>query len=388
MKIAFDVSIQDTPFLTGVERVQRSILRELASFDRSNEYLLVSRQHVAFDFPLPENFRPIDLSEHRPSYLWRERLIPPLLAQEKVQIYHSPVSAIPILGKAMKIATVHELPWVERGRGHVTTQHSHRVWLFLNTRYAERIIAVSHRTRHNILLLYPEAADRVVVIHHGVDPWFRVLSTEIDREEFLARHGIPDKPFLFYVGTFRRKKNLAVLLEAFASLPAATRRSLSLVLAGIRNTSWPELESMLSMPELKNVVFLPGYLTDEDLVTFYNLSRALVYPSRFEGFGLPPLEAMACGTPVIASTGGAIPEVVGEAAFLVDPTDPTALRRAIVELNENEDLRQELIKKGLEHVKKFTWRKTADAILKLYQELGGASTSAGGGSAAGGSAAG
>ncbi|MFO0981188.1 MAG: glycosyltransferase family 1 protein [Planctomycetota bacterium] len=372
MKIAIDVSIQDTPYLTGVEKVQRSILREIAQIDSENEYLLLTKKPVKLGFDLPPNFRMLDLLPHGPSYLWRELFVPPVLNKEKVAVYHSPVSAIPVIGKAKKIATVHELPWVERDRGDASAKTGHRVWLFLNTRYAERIIAISERTRANILQLYPDAAAKVVVIHNGVDERFRSLHEEpsaIDRTAFLQRFGVAEGPFLLFVGSLRRKKNLNALLDAFEALPAPEKSDLRLVLVGIRNTAWGDLKKRLNSPVLRNRVYFPGYVSDEDLVVLYNLALALVYPSRFEGFGLPPLEAMACGTPVITSSGGAIPEVVGDAAILLEPSDKAGLTEAMVRICRDQALRAQMIDKGFERARKFSWRKAALAVLQLYREL-------------------
>ena len=312
MKIAVDVSIQETPYITGVERVQRSLLTAIAKLDRRNEYLLISMREADLRLDLPRNFRQVVAVKEGSPYLWRERVVPGLLSKAGIDIFHSPVSATPILGKAKKIATVHELPWMERDAGMSqgdVVRRGHRVWLFLNVRYASRIVAVSNRTRENILALYPEAEDRVQVIHHGVDDRFQKLKDLPERGPFLARFGIPDKPFLFFVGTLRRKKNLKSLLSVFAELPEPERSSVSLVMAGIRNPSWPEFEDLVAARKLQGRVFLPGFVSDTDLVTFYNMATAVVYPSLFEGFGLPPLEAMACGAPVITSSGGAIPEV-------------------------------------------------------------------------------
>jgi glycosyltransferase involved in cell wall biosynthesis len=141
------------------------------------------------------------------------------------------------------------------------------------------------------------------------------------------------------------------------------------VLVGIRNTAWSDLKKRLNTPALKNRVFFPGYVSDDDLVIFYNLAEALVYPSRFEGFGLPPLEAMACGTPVITSNGGAIPEVVGDAALTVSPSDTDALAQAMLSVRRDTELRTQLIKKGFERARKFSWKKAALAVMQLYREL-------------------
>ncbi|MHC4943762.1 MAG: glycosyltransferase family 4 protein [Planctomycetota bacterium] len=368
MKIAWEISIQATPYLTGVEKVQRSLLREMTRVDQENEYFLIAKSEVKLEYSLPDNFHVVDISSKRPTYLWREQLIPPVIDKEGIDILHSPVSAIPILGKCKKIATVHELPWVERRRGGETIKTGHKIWLFLNTRFADKIVAVSDRTRQNILKLYPESADKIQVIHHGVDPWFEPLELLPERPEFLSRFSIPDGPFVFFVGSLRRKKNLALLLDAFEDV-AGRGTPMNLILAGIRNTAWPDLQERITRPPLQGKVFCPGYITDRDLTLFYNLAEIMVYPSLFEGFGLPPLEAMACGTPVITTTGGAIPEVVEDAAILVDPFDKQAMAEALIRLQEDTMAAAEYVRKGFELVKRYTWRSAVNAYLELYRSL-------------------
>jgi glycosyltransferase involved in cell wall biosynthesis len=374
MKIALDVSIQDTPWLTGVERTQRSMVRELAEVDHDNEYLLLSRRPIHLPFELPPNFRHVDLSPHKPGYLWRERLLPTLLAKENVDVYHSPVSAIPVSGSFGKIATVHEVPWLER---HRAVEPARRVWLFLNVRYARRIVAVSERTRANILRLYPDAKEKVVVVRHGVDARFTPPPAGSSRGDALTPLGVPDRPYLLFVGAPRRKKCLDVLLAALARVPADVRAGTQLVMAGVRNPKESGLESKVKEFGLGETVRFPGYVGDDDLVRLYQHAIALIFPSRFEGFGLPPLEAMACGTPVVASTGGAIPEVVGDAALLVQPRDVQQLADAIVRILTNETLRANLRRRGLERVKAFSWRRAAQQILDLYAVVGAKTVAAG-----------
>lgn len=369
MKIALDVSIQTTQYRTGVERVQRNLIRELCRVDRVNEYLLISKEGPGLDFSLPENFRLIDLTDSDTSYLWRERLLPPLIKKEGVDIFHSPVSAVPVLGRCKKIATVHELPWVERETGGEKIKKGHRVWLFLNTRFADRIVAVSHRTRSNILLLYPEADKRISVIHNALDPCFHKLENPPSRDIFLDDFGIPDAPFLLFVGRIRKKKNLETLLDAFKKIVEGGVKDLNLVLVGVRGSLWTSLQEKLKGESVSRKIFLPGFVSDSDLLCFYNLAEMAVYPSLFEGFGLPPLEAMACGTPVVASFGGAIPEVVEDAAVLVEPRDADGLAEKIVYLHRSEKIRDEFIQRGFERIRHFEWSRAAQDYLNLYEEL-------------------
>jgi glycosyltransferase involved in cell wall biosynthesis len=367
MKIALDLSIQDTPYPTGVERTQRAILRELVELDGENQYLLISRKPVTLPFPLPPNFKLVDLSQRKPGYLWRESVLAPLLSKEGVDVFHSPVSAIPIAGDCAKIATVHEVPWVERNLG---VGGARRVWLYMNVRWARRIVAVSERTRANILRIYPAAREKVVVIRHGVDDRFVPAPEGAARSEALAPLGLPDEPYLLFVGASRRKKNLSGLLAAFAQLPQELCGATQLVLAGVRNPKECGAEAKAQQLKIASRVRFPGYVSDADLVRLYQHATALVFPSFFEGFGLPPLEAMACGTPVIASTGGALPEVVGAAALLVQPGDVQQLATALRRVLTDEKLRADLRRRGLERAPRFTWRSAAGQVLDLYRTCG------------------
>jgi glycosyltransferase involved in cell wall biosynthesis len=370
MRIGIDVSIQETPYVTGVERVQRSLLEALAAIDRENEYLLVSKKPLELPFERPANWRTVAVVRGGSPYLWRERFVPQLLDREKIDVFHSPVSATPILGRAKKIATLHELPWIERGAADHAVESapaSHRVWLYLNVRWTSQLVCVSERTRQNVLSIYPAAAPRLSVIHHGIDSRFRKLDPPPDRAAVLGRLAIPDRPFVLFVGTLRRKKNLRLLLEAFAGFTGASKKRYQLVLAGVRGTTFSEIEDTLNDPRLAGRVVLPGYVADDDLVALYNLASCVVYPSRFEGFGLPPLEAMACGAPVVASNGGAIPEVVGDAAAMFDPADGVALRENLLRVLEDREFAAALVARGAAHARKFTWERAARQYLALYR---------------------
>ncbi|MAE71808.1 MAG: hypothetical protein CME06_15225 [Gemmatimonadetes bacterium] len=372
MRIMVDISIQGTEYPTGVNRVQRSLLAALARLDQENEYLLVSKRHTKTWFDLPPNFQHISIGETWPSYMWREWVLPSAMAKWRIDLIHSPVSAIPLRGDAKKIATEHDLPWVESnattGSG-ATVARGHRSRLFLGIHMASKIVAVSNKTRDDIVSLYPDGGDRVVVIHNGIDACFRPLAIPSARALLLHRYGIPDRPYVFFVGTRRRKKNLCALLDAFMSLSDSDCRDHQLVLAGIRGAGGREIEDAARSPELRGAVHVLGYVADDDLVCLYNHAKVVVYPSLFEGFGLPPLEAMACGTPVLASSGGAIPEVVGDAALLFSPDRPKELADALKRILRDPELRCDLRRRGLRRAQLFSWERSAGSYMELYREL-------------------
>lgn len=264
----------------------------------------------------------------------------------------------------------------------VTTVHDLSVLLFPDwhpphrvQRYAEgfreglartrTIVVPSESTKSDLVrvLAVPEA--KIEVIPLAPRPEFTILSTEV-RESARSRLGLPEQ-FLLFVGTLEPRKNVARLLRAFARLPDTTRRRFPLLLAGGGGWRNDDLKAMLAEPPWATDARWLGYLPDSDLVAVMNLCTAMVYPSLYEGFGLPPLEAMACGRPVITSQAGSLGEVVGTAAHVVDPTDETALADAMAAVIADPDYRRDLADRGREHLRRFDWDATAARTAAVYR---------------------
>ncbi len=366
MRIALDGSMLETDRPTGVERAQLELIRALGVNGGGHDYLLIARRPLDLGFPVPANFRVVDLGCARPGPFWRERLLAPCLARERVEVLHSPVLALPINGRGAgfaTIATVHEVPWREPRVGARDLQIARRLRLAFAARRARWLIAVSDHTRGHVVALHPRAASRTVVVHHGVDSRFR----EAQRPDHAVRSLVPDAPFLLFVGAARARKNLAGLLAAYATVAPALREHHPLVLAGLDADAampWREQAQRLG---LAPHVHFPGWIDEANLPDLYRAAHAFLFPSHFEGFGLPALEAMACGVPVVSSSGGALPEVVGDAALLVAPTEVTAWGAAITRIVSDATLRTQLRERGLARAAQFRWSRAASQVVALYE---------------------
>jgi glycosyltransferase involved in cell wall biosynthesis len=224
---------------------------------------------------------------------------------------------------------------------------------------ADRIICISETTRRDLLARYPVPEQRVTVTY---------LASEIDASLSYGPEGVPQRPYYLYVGSRSRYKNFDGLLRALA-LAISSRVDLALCVVGSRFTD--DEERLIAELGLKKNIEHCGYATDTHLAKLYRCSLALVYPSLYEGFGIPPLEAMSCGTVAVVSNVSSLPEVVGDAGVLFDPTSCDELSEILITLAENESRRQELIDKGRQRAQVFSWDKTVAQTVEVYRQLGG-----------------
>ncbi len=281
------------------------------------------------------------------------------LLPRRFDLLHSPDFIPPRLGAKRYVITIHDLAFLLYAD--IQTADSLRYYagqIQQAVRQADHIIAVSHTTKNDIIHLLNVAPEKMTVIWEGIHPSFRVSRS----------HFAPD-PYILFVGTIEPRKNIPNLLKGYAILKSRQKAVPKLVLAGqkgwLSEASFAAIESFGLQQE---VVWL-GSVPFEQLPALYNGATMLVYPSLYEGFGFPPLEAMACGTPVITSDRGALREVSGEAALYVEPEQPESIAEAMQQLLLNETLAQEMRIRGLEHVKQFTWEQTARQTLAVYEKV-------------------
>ncbi|MCL7454559.1 MAG: glycosyltransferase family 4 protein [Anaerolineae bacterium] len=306
------------------------------------------------------------LPTHRPQVriLWEQAIQPWCLRRAGVDLLHSPAFVGPLVTACPTVVTVHDLSFLLYPEGF---RRWNRGYLGLFTRLsvtkARRVIAVSQSTRDDLLRHYGLSPDKVDVIHNGVDPNYRRLPAD-QVARFREHRGLPER-FLLFVGTLEPRKNIVRLIEAYAQLP---RSRPPLMLLGGRGWLYDEVLSRVEALALTDEVHFVGYVAAEELPLWYNAAEIFVYPSLYEGFGLPPLEAMACGTPVITSTASSLPEVVGRAGVLIDPTDVQALASAMAHLLGDAALQAELEMAGLEQASRFSWRKAARLTASSYRE--------------------
>jgi len=355
-RIGLDVSILEEPRWTGVERAAAGLVRALGDAPGHLEILLYSRRPVCWPFPLGRNLQPRPIGGPGRTVLWREVALPAALARDGIDVLHSPVAAIPLLTRVPRIATVHEMPWLRypgiEGR---PREAVYRARIRIAARVAIRLIVPSRAVARDLIELAPRAAGKVEVLPFGVEEMFKPLPDDRRREQLRRRLSLPDDPVVLFVGKPRRRKNLPVLLQAVRMLRDHMRPAPTLVLAGVNAAEIPPSPGVVPL----------GYIADQDLVHLYNLASVLAYPSLSEGFGFPPLEAMACGTPVVAARAGALPEISGKAALLIDPRSPEDLANAIRSAIEDPSLRRDLRHRGQSLVRTYQWPGVAERALDL-----------------------
>jgi glycosyltransferase involved in cell wall biosynthesis len=283
-------------------------------------------------------------------------------------VFHATDHVLPPLHRIPAVFTVHDLAFLIHPETHL---RSNRAYLAaMMPRYvhaASLVIADSDSTRRDVLARYAVAPDKVRVVPLGVEPTFAPLEPDQARRLVAERHGLAEA-YLLFVGTLEPRKNLRALVEAYAELRRRRADLPLLAIAGAEGWWYDDLYRLVQRAGLAHRVRFLGRVADAELPALYSAATVFVYPSLYEGFGLPPLEALACGAPVVCADRSSLPEVVGDAALLVAPTDVRALAGALERLLDDEPLRRELRARGLARAARFTWARTAAETLQVYRE--------------------
>jgi len=368
----------------GVGTYIRNLVRELARLDRENQYLLVFLPADQGELPdLPGNFARV--FHDRPDTHRLNDLAFPLFSRRFApDLVHIPVQRVPLLMRRPYVVTVHDLSSVLYAEGRRWRQNWDLYRLRRGLLRAAMTIAVSAATRRDVEAMLGVPAERVRQIYEAPDPRFLQESRvgegpesaetlAANRQATLERYQV-NYPFILYAGTIRPQKNLPRLVEAFAVLRGDLEnhpayQDLRLIIIGDEISKHPSLRRAVMETRVEEVVRFLGFVPVATLRVFYEAAAAFVFPSLYEGFGLPPLEAMACGTPVVASNQSSLPEVVGEAAVLVNPENVFDIARGLREVLLDQRRRGELVRRGFEQVRRFSWAAAARQVLEIYREV-------------------
>jgi glycosyltransferase involved in cell wall biosynthesis len=293
----------------------------------------------------------------------------PTRVPDGVDIYHCSDGLLLKGGSARKVVTVHDLvPFLFPRYQTMANRWYHRRKLNYVLHWADRIIAVSENTRRDLVQLFNVEPDRIRVIHNGCDPLFRPSPQGPEMDALRRALGL-EQPYILCVSTLEPRKNLKRLLNGFAILTEQPQyRDLTLVLVGARGWKSRRLETMLHKGRSKGLIPLQD-IPRKVLPSIYSGAEVFVYPSLYEGFGLPVLEAMACGSPVVAARSSALPEVVGEAGLFFNPRSVEEMVDRIRIVLEDSTLRQKMVEEGLDRARLFSWEKTARKVVGVYREL-------------------
>lgn len=298
---------------------------------------------------------------------WQQWGLPRRARAASADVLHVPGFDAPLLRPCPVVLTVHDLiGYLFPHNFPPVSRFYWSRWLPRTIRRADMVIVDSQHTRNDLIRLLGIPPEQIRVVYLGVDPSFHPLDDRAALEAAREKYRLP-RDFILYVGTIEPRKGLDTLLLAYAALAGEIAQDLAIV--GKKGWYTESLFRLVEAFGLNRRVHFPGYVADEDLPAIYNLATLFVYPSRYEGFGLPPLEAMACGVPVVCSRAASLPEVVGDAAWTVLPDDPDALAAAMLRVLRDEQLRAALRYAGLQRTRLFSWEETARQTAKIYEEV-------------------
>lgn len=308
------------------------------------------------------------LSTARPLYrlAWEQLIQPVALARLRPDLYHAMAFVAPVMNRVPTVVTVYDLSFVHYpDRLPAARRWYLRLLTARSCHHARRVIAISQSTARDLSATFGITPDKIDIAVPGVGEQFQPLPAP-EVTAFRQRARLPDR-FLLFLGTLEPRKNLPVLLQAYARLTATTRRAVHLVLAGGKGWMYDDIFRQVKQLDLADTVHFPGYLPAEELALWYNAADVFVYPSVFEGFGLPVVEAMACGTPVVVSDVSSLPEAAGDTGYRLPPDQPDAWTEALAHVVRDAGWRAREGQRGRAHAARFTWANTAAQTVASYR---------------------
>lgn len=371
----FAIGIDYTPAYeqnAGIGRSVRGLISALATIDTDTDYRLFIAGASQKTLPpmLAPNFKyyPSRISPKWWARIWHRAQVPYYIEYMvgKIGLYHATDFVLPPIYKQTKsIVTIHDLSYI---RVPETASPSLKKYLDMvvprSIKRATHIHAVSEATRQDIIACYNTPPEKISVIHNAVEARFKPV--DISKDIFV-KYRIPDAPYIISVGTVQPRKNYSRLVQALVRI--RHKHDVHLVIVGGRGWLEDEFYETIRQTNMSDYVHITGFVDDNDLPALYTGAICMAYPSLYEGFGIPVLEAMACGTPVLTSTTSSLTEVAGDSAILVNPYDVEAIQHGLEQLISDQNLRHTLFQKGLLHVQKFKWEHSAQQLKDLYMQL-------------------
>jgi glycosyltransferase involved in cell wall biosynthesis len=355
---------------TGIGTYTYQLIKSLYSIDKRNEYRFFwpGDEYQNLNPYNDEVFQSIELNKDR---FWEEVHIPTRVAQENIDLYHVPQNGIglPKAKRCLQVATVHDIiPYI-----YPETSGSVYLKIFQNEmprimEQCDRIITVSEFSKRDIQRYFNLPDEKIAIIYEAAEDIFHPIEKNTAKNFVNQQYGINCR-YILYIGGLSHRKNITTLILAFWNIRKDIPEDYKLVIVGKQNRSYKNLINVIETLKIGNRIIFTDFVPVPHLPYLYNAADLFVYPSLYEGFGLPPLEAMACGTPVIASNVTSIPEVTGDAAVLINPRDDHSLAASIERVLRKPDQLIQMSKEGLEQAKKFSWEKCAQKTLDVYEKL-------------------
>jgi len=365
MKIGID-AYSITDHRGGIANVAYNLIINLAKIDQTNEYFIFIRPQYRYLFDLPDNFH-IKLVKHPHIIVWDQFFLPIAALRYKLDILHVPGFAAPFFSNTNVILTLHDVTF--KLFANTMPPKARYFWNFVvvfSARRANLVLTDSKNSRNDIINLLKIPPEKVVTVYCGIDSRFKLIKERAVLERVRYKYKLPDH-FILSVGVLEPRKNIDLLVQSYLKAARMCHQKIYLVVVGeIRWKSY-QIAKLIVQGRIPGIIYL-GHVPDEDLPAIYNLADVFVYTSKYEGFGLPLLEAMACGTPVISVNNSSLPEVVGNGGILVSE-DSDRIAGKIAYVIANPEAQTKLRLKGLTQASRFSWKKYAQQVLDIYSRL-------------------
>ncbi|HTV01876.1 MAG TPA: glycosyltransferase family 1 protein [Luteitalea sp.] len=369
MRVAIDIrKLRDY----GIGTYVRNIVTQIPQLDRENEYVLISRpDDLEFTTTLGPNVRGVVSTAG--NYSIAEQFgLPSILRRERVDLFHAPHYVLPPVLPCRSVVTIHDcihLMFPQYLPNRLASAYA-RAFMWSATHRSDHVLTVSEASKRDILRFFRIPAEKITVASNAIDDRFNRLPAAEEIARVQERFQLHD-PFILYVGNIRPHKNLERLIEAFALVRSGQLANTKLLIIGDEISKYPTLRRAVHRGKLHKHVRFLGFVGGDTLAALYRLATVFAFPSLYEGFGLPPLEAMASGTPVVTSNVSSLPEVVGDAAILVDPREATAIAHGLRRALLDPVLRAEMRERGLARAGHFSWTRTTETVLRIYRDTMG-----------------
>lgn len=370
MKIAIEAQRLFRPNKHGMDFVALETIRELQKIDTINEYYILVAPGSDHCLNATNNFHILELK--CPTYpLWEQFALPKAIRKIRPNLLHCTSNTAPLYCSVPLILTLHDIIFLEKRAASNISIYQNMGWYyrrFIVPRIlpkCKKIITVSQFECNHILETLDLSEQQIIAIHNGYNQRFHPLENVSE----IIRKYIPHDDYLFFLGNTDPKKNTPRTLKAYSIYLKKSTHPLPLLIADLEEKVIDRILAQQNISEIKPMLYFPGYITHADLPAIYNKAKVFLYTSLRESFGIPLLEAMACGTPVITSCTSAIPEIAGEGAILISPEDENAIADELLKLENDPSYYKQQIAYGLERVKKFSWQATARQVLNIYQNL-------------------
>ena len=374
MRIGIEAQRIFRPKKHGMDVVAIELIKSLQEIDLKNEYVVFCRDGVNDNtIQGSANFQVEKFSSI--SYVdWEQLKLPNEVRKKKLDVLHCTANTAPLVSSVPVVLTLHDIIYLEsidfKGTAYQNLGNLYRRFVVPRiVKKASLILTVSQFEKNNIVKKLNLPQEKVKVLYNGVSHRFHTNFTDKQRQDFRHKYNLPPE-YIMFLGNTAPKKNTSNVIKAYVDLCRERKQTIPLVLLDYRKELVEKMLEELMQPDLIDYFIFPGYVPHQEIPLMYHAASLFLYPSLRESFGLPILEAMACGVPVVTSDTSSMPEIAGDAAVLVNPYEYTSIRKGIESLLDDKNLQLCCKEKGLERVKLFTWKASAEKLVSLYESLG------------------